>query len=262
MRKKQYFCTIKLKRRKFTMTREEFKQEMMAIVPRYDELRNELRNFGKERFASLNKYFCPTASYPWGVEYITCHCYNGFHCEVKWTTRGGVHGSKTNSVMESENTYYKEKGYDLHSMTEVQMNAVVEFIKNSIAEDEKKLASLYERGSKEPAIEDLEKECERVANELLAGKTNRYGDKMRATLAVGKRGCDHNSDPYTALIIEYHGNEFGKVDWHYYAGFRFYKDKFGINHFKFFKPLCGESDIVFNTDIFKEYIESFTRKND
>lgn len=234
------------------MTREEFRNEMVAIVPRYDELVRELRTYGKERFAALNRYFCPSASYPWGVDGITCYFHNGFHCEVDWSTRN----SRKNFVMESDNWYYKEKGYDLHTMTEEQMSAVVNFIKNSIVENEKKLADIIEKGKNAMSIEDLQSECEKVANELLKDKKTKYGDKLRAKLSVGRRLCDGNEN-YTALCIEYYGNEFGNVGWHYLGGIRLYKDKYGVNQMTEFRPLCGQSSGEFNWEWFKRNILSY-----
>ena len=241
------------------MTREKFRNEMVSIVPRYDELVKELRTYGKERFAVLHKYFCPSVSYPWGVESITCHWqYNGFHCEVKWSTRSysTSSSSKYHSVMESDNWYYKEKGYDLHSMTEEQMSAVVKFIKDTIAENEKKLAAIIEKGKNAMSIEDLQSECEKVANELLKDKKTKYGDKLRAKLSVGRRLCDGNEN-YTALCIEYYGNEFGNVGWHYLGGIRLYKDKYGVNQMTEFRPLCGQSIGEFNWEWFKRNILSY-----
>lgn len=240
------------------MTREEFRKEMLSIVPRYDELVKELRDYGKEKLASLNKYFCPCESYPWGVESITCHtCSGDFHCSVKWSRYDRyTHKTTYDSVMESDNWYYKEKGYDMHSMTEKQMIAVVEFIKNSIAENEKKLAAYIEKGKNAMSIEDLQNECEKVANELLNGKTNKYGDKLRAKLCVGRRQCDGNEN-YTALCIEYYGNVFGNVGWHYYGGIKLYKDKYGVNYMTEFRPLCGESSGEFNWDWFKNNVLSY-----
>ena len=237
------------------MTREEFRKEMVAIIPRYNELVEELRDYGMKKFAPLNKYFCRGESYPWGVESVTCRFENEFHCDVTWSTRN----SRKNRVMESDNWYYKEKGYDMHSMTEDQMSAVVDYIKGRIAENEKVRAELIEKGKSEPSIEDLQNECLKVANEILAGKTNKYGNKLRAVLSVGKRQCDGDCDPYTALCIEYYGNVFGVVDWHYECSVRFSKDRFGINQASYRVPLCGESRGRFDMDYFKKYLKSCLR---
>lgn len=148
------------------------------------------------------------------------------------------------------------KSEEKHELTDKQRDMVVAFVKQWVAEREQEIAEKYAKGAQEPSIEDLEKECERVANEILNGKTNKYGDKLRAKLSVGKRTCDNLSNPYTALCIEYYGNVFGNVGWHYVAGFVFSKDKYGINHMKHMRPLCGECNMEFNWDTFKAYVRS------
>ena len=91
-------------------------------------------------------------------------------------------------------------------------------------------------------------------------KTNKYGNKLRAVLSVGKRQCDGDCDPYTALCIEYYGNVFGVVDWHYECSVRFSKDRFGINQASYRVPLCGESRGRFDMDYFKKYLKSCLRQ--
>lgn len=144
-----------------------------------------------------------------------------------------------------------------HELTDKQRDMVVAFVKQWVAERESEISALYEKGKNEISIEDLQKECERVANELLTNKTTKYGNKLRAALCVGKRGCDNLSEPYTALCVEYYGNVFGNVGWHYYGGITFFKDKYGINHMKVFRPLCGECSGEFSWDWFKENVLSY-----
>lgn len=140
-------------------------------------------------------------------------------------------------------------------LTEKQRDAIAEFVTKWAEQQRAKIAERYERGKKELSVEELEKECERVANEILAGKTNKYGDKLRAKLCVGKRTCDTSSKPYTALCIEcaYKGG------WDYMAGFVFGKDKYGINQMKYMRPLCGETSMEFDWDTFKQYVQSELR---
>lgn len=145
----------------------------------------------------------------------------------------------------------------LHELTEKQRDAIVAYVKEWHTKKLAEIAERIERGKQEISIEDLQKECERVANELLTNKTTKYGNKLRAVLSVGKRGCDNLSEPYTALCIEYYGNVFGNVGWHYYGGITFFKDKYGINHMKEFRPLCGECSGEFSWDWFKEDVLSY-----
>jgi hypothetical protein len=137
-----------------------------------------------------------------------------------------------------------------HELTAEQRDKVVAFVKQWVAEREQEIAEKYAKGAQEPSVEDLEKECEKVANEILNGKTNKYGDKLRAKLCVGKRTCDNLSKPYTALCIE----SYERGDWYYIAGFVFSKDKYGINHMKYMRPLCGECTMEFNWDTFKAHV--------
>lgn len=223
------------------MTREEFRKEIKDIFPKYKELKDFLNINGKEQYSNLNKYFCGE-SFPWGVEYIRFDNINSiFDFSICYSS----HNGKYTTLYETDNKYYIEKGYNTHGLTEKQMCAIVMFIKNKIIEFENSIATLYEKGRKEPQIEDLEKVCEKTANEILKNKTDKYGNKLRAIL-TNKR-----------LIIQYYGNNFGKVDWYYNAEFHFRKDNFGINYISFFEPLCGECDIKFEMETFKNYVNSF-----
>ena len=68
------------------------------------------------------------------------------------------------------------KSEEKHELTDKQRDMVVAFVKQWAAEREQEIAEKYAKGAQEPSIEDLEKECERVANEILNGKPNKYGD--------------------------------------------------------------------------------------
>lgn len=149
------------------------------------------------------------------------------------------------------------RGASFHSdakraLTDEQRDKIIAYVKKWHARKLAEVAARYEKGKNEISIDDLQKECEKVANEILNGKTNKYGDKLRAKLCVGKRTCDNLSKPYTALCIEC----YDKGDWHYIAGFVFGKDEFGINQMKYMRPLCGEGTMEFNWDTFKEYVKS------
>lgn len=146
-----------------------------------------------------------------------------------------------------------------HDLTDHQRAAVVEYIKDWHAKKLAEIAARYEKGKTEMSVEELQNECLKIANEILAGKKDKYGSPMRARLSVGKRGCDTESKPYTALCIEYYGNVFGVVDWHYDCSMVFGKDKYGINHISYRAPLCGESSGEFDMDYFKQYVESCLR---
>lgn len=146
-----------------------------------------------------------------------------------------------------------------HDLTDKQRAAVVEYVKEWHAKKLAEIAAKYERGKNEISVEELQQQCEKIANEILADKRDKYGNKMRARLAVGKRGCDNLSKPYTALCIEYYANVFGVVDWHYECSMVFGKDKYGINHISYRAPLCGESGGEFDMEYFKQYIASCVR---
>ena len=139
-----------------------------------------------------------------------------------------------------------------HELTDKQRDLVVAFVKQWVEEREQEMAALYERGKQELSIEDLQNECEKVANEILHGKTNKYGDKLRARLSVGKRQCDGTCEPYTALCIE----SYNIGSWQYICGFVFSKDKYGINHMKYMRPLCGEGTSEFKWDTFKKIVQN------
>lgn len=164
---------------------------------------------------------------------------------------------------------YEEDGYDWsngtgatfhaegkHDLTDKQRDAVVAYIKEWHAKKLSEIAAKYERGKQEMSVEELQKECEKIANEILAGKKDKYGHSMRARLSVGKRQCDNLSKPYTALCIEYYGNVFGVVDWHCEKTMTFGKDMYGINQISYREPLCGECSGEFDMEEFKQYIQS------
>ena len=156
----------------------------------------------------------------------------------------------------SASTFHEDEQHDL---TDKQRDAVVAYVKEWHAKKLAEIAARYEKGKQEMSIEDLQKECEKIANEILKGKKDKYGHPMRAKLEVGKRACDNESEPYTALCIEYYGNVFGVVDWHYECSMTFKKDKYGINHISYRAPLCGESGGEFDMDYFKQYVASCLR---
>ena len=141
-----------------------------------------------------------------------------------------------------------------HDLTDKQRAAVVEYVKEWHAKKLKEVGAKYERGKQEISVEELQQQCEKIANEILEGKRDKYGHKMRARLAVGKRTCDNLSKPYTALCIEYYANVFGVVDWHCEKSITFGKNRFGINQISYREPLRGEWSGDFDMEEFKQYI--------
>lgn len=221
------------------MNYEQFKQELSQI-----ELTRDLVSCGyisyldkENELKKLNPAF----------GYNVCE-YGGVH-SINWYVSG-------HDWSNGATTFHADEQHDL---TDKQRAAVVAYIKEWHAKKLAEIAERYERGKQEMSVEDLQKECEKIANEILKGKKDKYGNPIRARLAVGKRGCDNESKPYTVLCIEYYGNVFGRVDWYYECSMTFSKDKYGINYISYRDPLCGESSGEFNMDYFKQYVASCLR---
>ena len=250
------------------MNYEQFKQELSQI-----ELTRDLVSCGYISYLDKEnelKKLNPAFGYSVG-EYGGVHSINWYVSGNDWSN-GQFNFCLTICTRDyKDKRLYEKDGHDWsngaatfhadeqHDLTDKQRAAVVAYIKEWHAKKLAEIAAKYERGKQEMSVEDLQKECEKIANEILKGKKDKYGNPMRARLAVGKRGCDNESKPYTALCIEYYGNVFGRVDWHNECSMTFGKDKYGINHITYRAPLCGESSGEFDMDYFKQYVASCLR---
>ena len=250
------------------MNYEQFKQELSQI-----ELTRDLVSCGYISYLDKEnelKKLNPAFGYSVG-EYCGVHSICWHTSKNEWS-KGQFDFTLTICTRDyKDKRLYEKDGHDWsngratfhadeqHDLTDKQRAAVVEYIKEWHKKKLAEIAARYERGKNEISVEELQQQCEKIANEILAGKKNKYGNPMRARLSVGKRGCDTESKPYTALCIEYYGNVFGVVDWHYDCSMVFGKDKYGINHISYRAPLCGESDGEFDMDYFKQYVASCLR---
>lgn len=213
------------------MEREQFRKEIIELERLFKSSGIEKPCFNK--LIPLNRYFGNYA-YPFGVDYINFIDYRGFKFEIVVSTP-------------NNKTYKYHENDDLHTISEWQMDGIVSFLRDFLEKRKKEIADLYEKGKKELSIEEMLTKYNKIANETIKeiGKDKKY----RTKLFFDKYGKGF-------LTIEYFGNEFGKIGFHYLSSFKFYKDKYGINHITYSYPLMGETNIDPNIENFKKYIIS------